>query len=110
MDSKVLSIGWFLQRAYDTHALVYWPSTAGASTQAASGTTYEYGVVFVPGTGAGVGPAYRHRPASNKYPGPIDTETFRPDHEVSFENYHNTPCAVDCQPVGHLHTSKGFAV
>ena len=29
---------------------------------------YEYGVVFIPGTGAGAGPAYRHRPARNKYP------------------------------------------
>jgi hypothetical protein len=29
---------------------------------------YEYGVVFIPGTGAGTGPAYRHRPARNKYP------------------------------------------
>jgi hypothetical protein len=83
-----------MQRAYDTHAVVYWPSTAIPSTAAASssgkwawapgsGSTHEYGVVFVPGTGAGVGPAYRHRPARNKYPGPIDVGTFHPDHEVS---------------------------
>ena len=82
----ILRIVSFLQRAYDTHALVYWPSTTGASAEAVSGATHEYGVVFVPGTGAGVGPAYRHRPARNKYAGPVDIETFHPDHEVSFAN------------------------
>ena len=73
-----------LKRAYNTHALVYWPSTTGsaAALEPHDEFRYDYGVVFVPGTGAGAGPAFRHRPAGNKYPGPIDVQTFHPEHEV----------------------------
>eukprot|EP01046_Picozoa_sp_COSAG06_P002387 COSAG06_NODE_84_length_25090_cov_20.561042_2_plen_251_part_00 len=107
-----------LERAYDTHAIVYWceniscvcvcvcvcvcacvvlcfapndcqggrlgtskpkvetnkwfcrpaASSPPANSTKTTAAVYEYGVVFIPGTGAGTGPAYRHRPARNKYP------------------------------------------
>ena len=44
-----------LANASAAHVLVYWP--ASDAPRAA------YGVVLVPGTGAGNGPAYAHRPA-----------------------------------------------
>ena len=88
-----------LERAYDTHALVFWPEDDDTNKGATEGCGHEYGVVFIPGTGAGIGPAYRHRPARNRYPGPIDVATFDPQHEAFFMDTARTRLAPAGVPV-----------
>eukprot|EP01051_Picozoa_sp_SAG22_P012522 SAG22_NODE_1310_length_4782_cov_2.364723_3_plen_568_part_00 len=71
MPPHALAGGPGLERAFETHALVYWPN--------ASTLDNTYGVVLVPGTGGGTGPAYSHRAPANKFPGPVDASSFMPE-------------------------------